>query len=149
MKIWPKPAPPRPQPLRRLPAFHPVPLASRKDGWTVARQAQLIGFLAETRCVIEACRRVGMGRESAYRLRARPGAAGLAAAWDAALGKPHEPVDLGSTKSTGLSADQRHKAGLIVVITYRGKFVRHYEKVDGSALLQLLAQARSRRRSAG
>ena len=78
----PRALPPR---RRRIPAFHPVPLSPRSDGWTHERQAQFIGVLAETRSVLAACRRISMGRESAYRLRKPPGAAGFAAAWDAAL----------------------------------------------------------------
>ncbi|WP_423141497.1 hypothetical protein ACOYW6_11735 [Parablastomonas sp. CN1-191] len=140
MKTWPKPAQPAPLSLRRLPAFHPVPVGPRKDGWTIDRQAKLIGFIAETRSVIEACRRVGMGRESAYRLRARPGGAGLAAAWDAALGKPHRPVDLASAKSTGLPAHYRWRAGRIAVVTVDGTFAGYHRKDDDCALLQHLAQ---------
>ena len=141
MKHWPPLAPPPPwRPRRRIPAFHPVPVAARRDGWTVERQAALIGYLAETRSVLAACRKLGMGRESAYRLRARAGAAGFAAAWDAALGRPHAPVDLASAKSTGLSAAYRHAAGLIEVVMDRGRFAASRRKGDDSALLQVLAQ---------
>ena len=54
----------------RVPPFLPVPLRARADGWTPERQARFIGLLAETGSVAEAARRVGMGRESAWRLRA-------------------------------------------------------------------------------
>ena len=141
MKHWPPPAPPMPwRPRRRIPAFHPVPVAARRDGWTAERQAALIGTLAETRSVIAACRKVGMGRESAYRLRARPGAAGFAAAWDAALGRPHAPIDLASAKSTGLGAAYRHAAGLIEVVMHAGRYVGSRRKTDDAALLQHLGQ---------
>ena len=142
MKTWPAPPPPPSEPLgrRRIPAFHPVPVAKRADGWTPQRQAAFIGYLAETRSVIEACRRVGMGRESAYRLRKRPGAAGFAAAWDTALGKPHAAVDLASAKSTGLDAGYRSHMGLLKVMMHAGKFTGSYWKDDDNALLQHLAQ---------
>ena len=141
MKHWSPPALPRlPPSRRRIPAFHPVPVGPRRDGWTAARQAALIGLIAETGSVIAACRRLGMGRESAYRLRARAGAAGFAAAWDAALGKPHVPVDLASAKSTGLSAAYRHEAGLIEVVMDRGRYAASRCKDDDNALLQYLAQ---------
>jgi hypothetical protein len=68
-----------------IPAFTPVPARARKDGWLPQRQVDFIGVLAETGCVAEAARAVGMSRESAYRLRERPGAESFAAAWDAAL----------------------------------------------------------------
>jgi len=54
------------------------------------RQAQFIGYLAETRCVRAAALRVGMSRETAYRLRARPGADSFCGAWDAALAEDQE-----------------------------------------------------------
>ncbi|QZP08097.1 helix-turn-helix domain-containing protein [Caenibius sp. WL] len=70
---------------RRLPAFVPVPVRARRDGWDAVRQGQFIGWLAQTGSVSEAAARVGRSRESAYRLRRRADAAGFAAAWDAAL----------------------------------------------------------------
>ncbi|WP_305097137.1 hypothetical protein [Croceibacterium aestuarii] len=69
----------------RVPPFLPVPLRARAGGWTHQKQAALIGFLAETGCVAEAARRVGMSRMGAWRLRRRPGAAGLAHAWDTVM----------------------------------------------------------------
>ena len=125
---------------RRLPAFHPVPIGPRSDGWNPRRQAAFIGYLVETGSVQAAARRVGMGRESAYRLRRRPGAAGFAAAWDAALGKPHRAVDLSSEKSTGLDAAYRLEAGLMLVVIGAGRFKGSYWKDDNNALMQLLAQ---------
>jgi hypothetical protein len=141
MKHWPPPSPPTtPRTRRRIPAFHPVPVGARRDGWTPARQAEFIGLLAETRSVLAAARRVGMGRESAYRLRKRTGAAGFAAAWDAALGTPHVPVDLASAKSTGLDAGYRFEAGLVQVVMYRGRFVGTRCKPDDNALIQRLCR---------
>ncbi|MGB3166137.1 MAG: hypothetical protein WBA68_05095, partial [Alteraurantiacibacter sp.] len=88
----------------------------------------------------KACRMVRMGRESAYRLRKREGAAGFAAAWDAALGKPQVPVDLGSAKSTGLSAGYRRLAGRMQVVMQDGRPVAIRRIPDDTALLQHLAQ---------
>lgn len=121
---------------RRIPPFHPVPVRPREDGWTVNRQAQFIGMLAQTGSVSAAAEAVGVGRESAYRLRKRPGAAGFAAAWDAALKKPHKRVDLASAKATGLTLAQRFASGLIQVVVYRGTFTACTRKVDDNALLQ-------------
>ena len=141
MKHYPPPIPRerRRLPLR-LPAFHPVPVSPRADGWTPQRQVHFIGYLAETGSVQAACRRVSVGRESAYRLRKRPGAAGFAAAWDAALRKPHEAVNLASAKSTGLDAAYRHRCGLAVVIMHQGRYVASRWKEDMNALLQWLGQ---------
>jgi hypothetical protein len=52
------------------------------------KQAEFIGELAETRSVTEAARRVGVTRETAYRLRRRKWSASFCAAWDAAMGRP-------------------------------------------------------------
>ena len=69
-----------------LPAdFTPVSLRPRHDGWTAEKQIAFIEALAETACVEEACRRVGMSDSSAYRLRRRPKGALFREAWDAAL----------------------------------------------------------------
>ncbi len=141
MKLYPPPPPPAPpKPRRRIPCFHPVPVAPRADGWTHQRQAAFIGHLAQTRSVAKAARMVSMGRESAYRLRKRPGAAGFAAAWDAALGKPHAAVDLASAKSTGLDAVYRHRNGLLKVVMHDGKLAGITWKPDACALLQHLAR---------
>lgn len=131
--------PPRAQ-RRRIPAFHPVPVGKRRDGWTPARQADFIGMLYQTRSVSAAARAVGMGRESAYRLRKRAGAAGFAAAWDAALGLPHAPVSLIGAKSTGLHANYRAQAGLLQVLLHRGRYVGMAQKPDDSAVIQQLGQ---------
>ena len=141
MKTYP-PRPPGtvPAPRRRIPAFHPVPLAKRHDGWTPARQAAFIGMLYQTRSVVAAAKAVGMGRESAYRLRKRPGAAGFAAAWDAAMGFPLAGVNLARAKSTGLPAHYRAKAGLLQVLVRAGAFAGIAKKPDNSALLQHIAQ---------
>lgn len=68
-----------------VPDFDPVPLRYRRDGWTPDRQAAFILELRRTRCVLEACRRVGRSSESAYRLSRHPAAAGFRRAWDEAI----------------------------------------------------------------
>jgi hypothetical protein len=65
--------------------FEPVPVRPRHDGWTPEKQVAFIQALAESGCVDEACKRVGMGRSCAYQLRARREAQSFRAAWDAAL----------------------------------------------------------------
>jgi hypothetical protein len=65
--------------------FTPVPVRRRHDGWTPERQAQFLEALAQCGCVDEACARVGMGRSSAYELRARMDAESFRAGWSAAL----------------------------------------------------------------
>ncbi len=125
---------------RRIPAFHPVPVSPRHDGWTPQRQAAFIGYLAQTRCVTTAAVLVGMDKTSAYRLRKRAGSAGFAAAWDVAMGRGRGTVTLSSAKSTGLSAGYRYHAGLAQVVMYRGKYRATHWKADDNALLQYVSQ---------
>jgi hypothetical protein len=58
---------------------------SRYDGWTPRVQKRFIHALSVMGSVGAACRAVGRGRVSAYRLREREGAESFADAWDAAL----------------------------------------------------------------
>jgi len=67
------------------PDFTPVPLRSRRDGWTAERQRAFIAALRRTHSISKAARAAGMSRKSAYRLRERPGAQSFAAAWDKAF----------------------------------------------------------------
>lgn len=120
----------------RVPAFSHVPLRSRADGWTPARQAAFLAALAQTRSVAAAARRVRMARETAYRLRRRAGGEGFAAAWDRVLGRI---TDL-RRKVTGSELAQRALYGLLKPHIYRGEHVATLRKPDNSALLRYLAQ---------
>lgn len=65
--------------------FDAVIMRPRHDGWTMEKQMDFIQSLAEGACVADACDRVGMTTQSAYRLRARADAESFRLAWDAAL----------------------------------------------------------------
>jgi hypothetical protein len=98
-------APPSSRPRtipRQIPSFHAVPVRIRADGWTPVRRAEFVGMLAQTRSVAAAARFVGMGRESAYRLRGKPGSEGFCAAWDAAVA----PLGSASGRALYLAAQQ-------------------------------------------
>lgn len=131
---------PRSKPRRRALAFHPVPLRSRKDGWTPLRQAEFIGHLVETGSVCEAAQRVGMTRETAYRLRRRAWAQGFAAAWDAALGKVPMIEKTPLRKVTNAELVHRLDCGLWRPMMYRGRFVSIARKADNCALLALVSR---------
>lgn len=131
---------PAPIPRRRLPAFHPVPLRGRRDGWTPRRQALFIGYLAETGCVRAAAARVGLSRESAYRLRRRPGAEGLAHAWDVALGRPARMMTPPARKVTAARLLWRAEQGWLRPVLRRGRFSHVVPKADNSALLALMGR---------
>lgn len=126
---------PAARPPVRVPAFLPVPVRPRADGWTPLRQARFIGYLAVTGSVSLAARKVAMSRESAYRLREHRGAESFAAAWDAALGlaRPEQKV-------TPLEASIEADFIRLRPIVRRGKVLGVAEKHDNSALLKLLRQ---------
>ena len=129
--------------LPRVPAFYPVPLRQTGTGWTTERQANFLGWLAETGSVSAACARVGLSRNSAYKLRKKRVAESFAAAWDAALGMPVRKVTI----------DDLHflaHHGLVKPMFRGGKYIRSRRKPDNSALLRLLARCdRLTRRSDG
>lgn len=145
-------------PAKYVPPFHTVPLRIRADGWTPLRQAEFIGHLAETRSVAAAARAVGMARESAYRLRRRPGGEGFDAAWDAALA--HTASDAGRArmlaaletardalkprrKVTVPHLKWRIETGIWQVILHNGRYAGVRRKPDDSALLALLGRVRA------
>src|SRR5690606_37246638 len=130
----------------RVPAFVPVPLRTRSDGWTPQRQADFLGALAETRSVLAAARRVGMSRESAYRLRRREEAASFAASWDAALGRETDP----RRKVTANERARRAMDGLLKPHFWQGKHVGNERKTDAYAILAhaaMLGRAEATRRA--
>lgn len=105
--------------------FTPVSIRTRHDGWTAERQIAFIEALAESGCVEEACRRVGLSDTAAYGLRRRPGPAGAAFrhAWDAALHYAGYRLDH--------AAYSRSLNGVPRPIFYKGEQVgewRHYDE---------------------
>ena len=125
---------------RSVPAFTPVPLRYRQDGWTPMRQADFLGALAETRSVSAAARRVGMTRESAYRLRQRDGAGSFAAAWDGVL------LCRAPRKSTPPLDFHRAFYGTLKPVMRGGRHVATLHSTSSDPLLQLYRQDVARRR---
>ena len=132
-----------PSPRRRVPSFSPVPLRYRADGWTPMRQAEFLGALAETWSTTAAAARVGMSRESAYRLRAKPGAESFAAAWDAIL-RQRENI---SRKVTNEALLHRVRHGRMKPVLYRGRHVGVQLSPDNQALRELWRRELRRRRA--
>ena len=112
----------------RVPAFYPVPVRTRRDGWTIERQADFLGLLAECGSVIGACEGVGMSRKSAYRLRALPGAESFAAAWDAVLGAP-------SRKVTAPAPHFLECDPLVRLVMFRGRYRGAWRNAGNGDLL--------------
>ena len=129
-------SPPIVRPRRRLPRvppFYPVPVKRTHNGWTPQRLAHFLGWLAETGSVSAACARVGMSRNSAYKLRQKPKAESFAAAWDAALGEPVRRVTIDDLEYLAYH-------GLVRLRFRGGKYVGAWPKPDASALSRLLAR---------
>jgi hypothetical protein len=116
-------------PLGEL-AFTPVPVKARRDGWTVGRQIGFVHRLALCGCVATAARLVGMSRESAWRLRARPGAESFAAAWDRAAG-------WGADRLAELGLE-RCLMGEVRDVYYRGRKVGTRTCFDNRLLIAVL-----------
>jgi hypothetical protein len=116
-------------PLEEL-AFAPVPVKPRRDGWSPARQLAFILRLALLGGVASAAKAVGMSRESAYRLRAHPGAASFAAAWDKAQGWGRgRAADIGTDRA--IHGEKRD-------VYYRGRRVGEYVRHDNRLLIAAL-----------
>lgn len=123
----------------RVPPFLPVPLRVRGDGWVPMRQAQFIGFLAETGSISEAARRVGTSRMAAYRLRRCAEAESFAHAWDAVMAA-WQGVTLPRRKVTAGELAEHAFGGPFLILMRRGKFIRAQQKPSTSALLRYLSR---------
>lgn len=106
------------------------------------RQADFLGALAETWSVAAAARRVGMTRESAYRLREKPGAESFAAAWDQVLAEPRR-----ARKSTHELLWHRAFYGTLKPVMRGGKHVATLASPDNDAFLRLYRREMQRRRN--
>ena len=136
------PRPPAHLLRRKPPFFHPVPLRARRDGWSVARQCQLLAQLYLTGSVTKAARDVGMSRASGYRLRERVGAESFAHAWDSIFvppGMEHPATpEIDWRKVTNPTLIWWIERGLVRPEIWRGRMTGIRQKPDNSALLRLL-----------
>jgi hypothetical protein len=126
-----EPSDPSDEEERRSPLdFDPVPLRYRRDGWTPERQSGFIRALAETACVEEASRRVGMSASGAYDLRQRMDAQSFRFAWDAAL-------DMAVLRMSD-AAISRSIHGVPVPHYYKGELVGEHRRFDERLTMWLL-----------
>lgn len=113
--------------------FAPARPKARRDGWTALAQKMFVLALAAGLGTSGAARAVGRSRQTAYRLRERPDAAGFAAAWDRALHfarlRPPPP---------GLTAWQRGVEGILVPLHHRGRIIGWRRKYCSRTLGSLL-----------
>lgn len=115
--------------------FEPVPLRSRRDGWTAERQRAFIRLIRAGLKPGLAAARLGMRRQGAYELRDRPGAAGFAAAWDEAAAAARRSRTAERSRD-GLYA--RAVEGIARPVRYRGRIVAIERRYDDKALIRLI-----------
>jgi hypothetical protein len=102
-----------------LVTFTPVPVRSRRDGWTPRRQYFFILALARGHSTTKAAALLGMTRKTAYELRAKPGGEGFAAAWAAAVGR----AKARRTAARAPSLAERARQGEWHPRLYRGQLI--------------------------
>ena len=106
----------------------------RHDGWTPARQAAFLRELGATHNVSAAAKAVGMGRQSAYKLRARLRGTPFDRAWEAAFASRFDAL--------AEAALDRALNGVEVPHFYNGELIGTSRKYDERLTLSLLAMRR-------
>jgi hypothetical protein len=99
--------------------FTPVPLRAQYNGWSPALQLRFILALARGAGPDEGARSLGRTRQSAYRLRKRPGAESFAAAWDGAQAFARSAAGLRHAAPLGFGGIET----LLVPRFYRGRLI--------------------------
>ena len=127
---------PEPEEDDPLLAFTPyIHTAPRRNSITPPLQRRFVSTLAATGIVTQAARSIGKSMEALYKLRARPGAEGFAAAWDAALERGVQRLED--------CALERAIRGTATPIVSHGEILGWWDKPD-NALLRFLLQHRLR-----
>ena len=107
--------------------------APRRNSITPELQRRFVATLAATGIVTQAARSIGKSMEALYKLRARPGAEGFAAAWDAALERGVQRLED--------CALERAIKGTPTPIVSGGELLGTWDKPDNN-LLRFLLQHR-------
>jgi hypothetical protein len=125
--------PPPPPPPQATPARQPAerPHVARGDRWTRWKMAEFLRRLAATHSVSAAAQAVGMGRQSAYKLRARLKGQPFDVAWEAAF--------LHGYDNLAHAALDRALNGVEVPHYHQGKLVGTSRKYDERLTVALLA----------
>ncbi|MEM1052912.1 MAG: hypothetical protein AAGI28_12550, partial [Pseudomonadota bacterium] len=132
----------------RPPAFTPVKLRGRKDGWSPEVQCAFLAALYKTGSVTAAATLVGRSRASAYKLRERRGAESFARSWDQVLSGPSKDGSRPTRrrpvadwrKLTREDLDWRSDQGFWKPILYHGKMCGIAREPDNTALLRLMSR---------
>jgi hypothetical protein len=115
-------------------AFTPVAVRAQHNGWSPELQKRFILALARGAGPGEAARSVGRTRQSAYRLRGRPGSEGFAAAWDRALDFARSVRGAAAASPLGFGGIET----LLVPRYYRGRLVGFVQREDTAGAMRLL-----------
>ena len=121
---------PAPSPFAFVRTFNPVFTRNRHDGWKPQKQIAFINALAESGCVADACRRVGMSTESAYALKRRYDAIDFRLTWDAALDY--------AVKRLSDAALSRAIHGVSVPHYYKGEVVGEHRRFNETLTMFIL-----------
>lgn len=108
----------------------PPPRRFRHDGWTPDRIERFLEALRSTASIKDACRIVGMSRQSAYNLYNREDSAHIRKAWDEAL--------RACTNVLATTAFDRAVNGTEEQVYYKGEFVGWRDRYDNRHLQWML-----------
>jgi helix-turn-helix protein len=116
--------------------FTPVPVRAQHNGWTAGKQLRFILALARGAGLREAARELGMSRQSAYRLRQRPGAESFAAAWDRAQAFARDVTAASRSPASGFGCIET----ILVPRHYRGRLIGFVQREDTAGAMRVLRQ---------
>jgi len=116
--------------------FAPVPLRAQHNGWSPARQLRFILALARGAGPDEAARALGMTRQSAYRLRGKPGAGSFAVAWDRAQAFARSAAAAKRSSLPGCGGIET----MLVPRYYRGRLIGFVQREDLAGAMRLLGR---------
>jgi hypothetical protein len=114
-------------------AFNPVWLRRQHNGWTPELQRRFILSLARGAGPDEAARSLGRTRQTAYRLRGKPGGESFAAAWDRAQDFARRAAAAGAGPAGHIGIDT-----LLVPRFRRGRLIGFVQREDVSGLVRAL-----------
>lgn len=120
--------------------FAPVPVRSRRDGWSPLLQLRFVVALARGASVDEAARGLGRSRQTAYALRRRSGAEGFAAAWDSAVAFAQEARGFAWSARRLPGASASGIETVLVPRFYRGRLVGYVQREDLSGAMAKLGR---------
>jgi hypothetical protein len=116
--------------------FSPVPVRAQHNSWSPRLQMLFVLALARGAGPAEAARRLGRTRQSVYRLRGKPGAESIAAAWDQALAFAHSVHGAAAASPPGCGGIET----LLVPRYYRGRLIGFVQREDVAGAMRLLGR---------